>query len=269
MTTTTIEKVTVETDFKILKDTAKTYGINYVGKSREALVTLINEAIDAASTSTSEVENSENNQPENPETENQLETPSNDESPEGNQEPEDKGEEDTTPKTTTPAATGKAPKWYENGYGNVPGDKVIIKGKHVHQSTDRPKVILQGRVAKVLGPSKKENMIQAILIDPKTGNEQNCPITLAFGEYADFGTIDVPIPQRKTRKKVEQPVAEEVQQVENEVTEPTNETETEVTNDDQTPSVEESNVETETPETPSEPTDENKEDNNKEEVEAS
>lgn len=115
------------------------------------------------------------------------------------------------PKDPNAEPVVKAPKWHEvEGYGNKPGDKVIILGKNIHTETDNPKVILQGRTAVVIGPSKKANTIQAKLLDEGTGGEQGCIITLKKGEYADHGTVDVAIPPRKTRKKAETaPTAEQ------------------------------------------------------------
>ncbi|MNB72087.1 hypothetical protein D3C81_333560 [compost metagenome] len=129
------------------------------------------------------------------------------EDPKGNEEPKadgDGGKDDGNKpeETSTPAATAK--KWHEDGYNNKPGDRVTIIGKNIHQSTKNPKVILQGRTAVVVGPSKKANTIQAKLIDDK-GNEQQCIITLAFGEYGNEGEIQVDRPERRTRKKAEKP----------------------------------------------------------------
>ena len=120
-------------------------------------------------------------------------------------------------------APAKAPKWYENGYGNKPGDRVTIIGKHIHTNTDNPKVILQGRTAVIIEPSRKVDTVRAKLLDAN-GNEQGCIITLKKGEYADEGTVEVPIPPRKTRKKdekVETPV-EQVEQNETTSNQPEN-----------------------------------------------
>lgn len=71
----------------------------------------------------------------------------------------------------------KKEKWHTNGYGFNFQDKVKIQSKTIEKN-GVVKEILQGREAVIIGPSANEGMVKAYLIDDKTGETLNCPITL-------------------------------------------------------------------------------------------
>jgi len=115
---------------------------------------------------------------------------------------EEQDQVDTPEDKTNAQQEDSEEKWYSKGYGNVPGDKVTIIGKNIHQSTPNSKVILQGRTAVVIGPSRMEDTIQVHLLDNE-GKQQKSIVTLKKGEYANYGEVAVEVPKRKPRAKKE------------------------------------------------------------------
>lgn len=217
MEKTVISSVDVEqVKYGTMKKIATTLGIEFNGLSLQELADQINEEIknrggeieveleEATTDNNTPQVNEPTDDKDVPESEKEdTETPENSE---GNDGQKRRGRKKSEGSDETDQ---KAPKWYEiDGYGNKPGDKITIIGKHIHTNTDNPKVILHGRTAVVIGPSRKPDMIQAKLLDAN-GNEQGSTITLKKGEYADKGTVQVEIPPRRTRKKNETPVVDQ------------------------------------------------------------
>lgn len=139
----TIVKFTVE-QYAEAKEAAKEFGINPVGKKKEVLVQLVNDALEAKA---NEVE----------------------------------GQADTA--TQTQPAAEKPKKWYEETPIGVEANDIIqIKSKTIEKAGEI-KEILQDRYAKVIGPSPRKGLVRAILLDEKTGKLLNCPITLEVGKF--------------------------------------------------------------------------------------
>ncbi|MNV41634.1 hypothetical protein D3C71_1332750 [compost metagenome] len=130
-------KFTVD-QYQDAKVKAKELGINFVGKTKQALVDLVNAEMEKLQ----------------------------------------------------PAKPAKKEKWYANGYGYTPGQKITIVSKTIEKA-GVIKEILQGRQAVVVGPSANEGQVKALLIDPKTGETLNCPITLEIAKINKVVTINL------------------------------------------------------------------------------
>lgn len=176
-----MEKLSLDAQYNDVVAAAKQLGIEYVGKKKPVLISMINDKLDAIANGEAEIVVHE------PEVQDDSAT--------------DEGETaGSTPTSAQPASRqsrqpraprqpaaprSKGAKWYEEANANPPyavGDIVqIIAGD-----------ILIGRKAQFTRYSAKKDAIKCILINDKTNQLQNCEITMDFFKVEMHTPVNAP-----------------------------------------------------------------------------